>query len=139
MEISQDTLRVVDFLQEFSNNSLRKRNDIEVILEIGATKSNPIIIEKIVFVGKSIWNLNKAFKRSQSNNQNLQRELENSFYELQKLLKELIQDIDDQIIIERFNVVYFQNNLGCYRNAIDLSYDLTKLKELIQKMQSEKK
>lgn len=139
MEISQDTLRVVNFLQEFSNNSLRKRKDIEVILEIAATKSNPIIIEKIVFVGKSIWNLNKAFSRSQTSNSNLQRELENSFYELQDLLYQLIQGIEDQAVINRFNDVYLQRNLGCFRNSIDLSHDLAKLKELIQKMQSEHK
>ena len=139
MDISPDTLRVVDFLQQFSNYSLRKTKDIEVILEIAASKNNPSIIENIVFVGKSIWNLNKTYSRAKTNNQNLHKELENSFHELQNLLLKLLEGINDETIINRFNVVYLQNNLGCFRNVIDLSHDLAKLKELIQKMQSQKK
>lgn len=139
MNISEDTIRVVDFLQDYSNNTLRKRKDIEVILEIGAIKSDHSIVEKIIFVGKSIWNLNKTFSRSQSDNRNLQRELENSFYEIQEYLAKMLDGIDATDIIERFNTIYLQRNSGCFRNVIDLSHDLSKLKDLIQKMQSQSK
>lgn len=139
MNISEDTLRVVDFLQDYSNNTLRKRKDIEVLLEIGAMKSDHSIVEKIIFVGKSIWNLNKTFSRSQSDNKNLQRELENSFYEIQEYLTTMLDGIDDDELTQRFKTVYLQRNSGCFRNAIDLSHDLSKLKELIQKMQSHSK
>lgn len=137
MDISIDTLRVVDFLQNFSNNTLRKRKDIEFILEIGAIKSNPTIIQQIIFLGKSIWNLNKTLSRSQNDNTNLQRELENSFYQFQDLLCSLLDGIDAPEVHNRFNTVYLQPNSGCFRNTIDLSHDLSKLKELIQNMQSQ--
>lgn len=139
MLISEDTLRVVNYLQEFSNNTLRKRNDIEYILEIGATKSNPLLVKNIIFVGKSIWNLSKTFSRSQKDNQNLHRELENSFYELQMLLTSLIENIENSEIIDRFSNVYLSKSSGCLRNAIDLSHDLSKLKELISLMESQLK
>lgn len=139
MNISEDTLRVVNFLQEFSNNTLRKRNDIEAILEIGATKADSILIEKIIFTGKSIWNLHKTLSRSQIDNTNLQRELEKSFYELQELLAKLIDGIEETDLLQRFENVYFQKNSGCFRNVVDLSHDLAKLKDLIHDMQSRSK
>lgn len=132
MIISNDTLNVVNFLHNYSNNTLRKPNDIQIILEIGAIKSIPNHIQQIIFLGKSIWNLNKSLSKSKDNNANLHRELENSFYQFQSLLKTLLDEINDNEVLNRFNNIYLQLNIGCFRNIIDLSHDLSILKELIQ-------
>lgn len=132
MIISQDTLNVVNFLQNYSNNTLRKPNDLQIILEIGALKSIPQYIQQIIFLGKSIWNLHRALSRARYANANLQREIENSFYEFQSLLRTLLDGIDSPEILNRFQTVYLETTSGCFRNTIDLAHDLAILKDLIQ-------
>ena len=139
MIISDDTLNVVNFLQNYSNNNLRKPKDIQFILEIGAIKAIPEHIQQIIFLGKSIWNLNKSLSKSNDANANLQRELENSFYQFQDLLRTLLDGIDSPEVSERFLLVYLQPNSGCFRNTIDLSHDLSILKELIQHLYNQNK
>jgi len=139
MIISNDTLNVVDFLQNYSKNTLRKTKDIQIILEIGALKATPDHIQQIIFLGKSIWNLNKSLSNPKDDNANLQRELENSFYQFQDLLRTLLDDIDAPEVLDRFHTVYLQPNSGCFRNTIDLSHDLSILKELIQHFYNQNK
>ncbi len=139
MIISNDTLNVVDFLQNYSKNTLRKTKDIQIILEIGALKATPDHIQLIIFLGKSIWNLNKSLSNPKDDNANLQRELEKSFYQFQDLLRTLLDDIDAPEVLDRFHTVYLQPNSGCFRNTIDLSHDLSILKELIQHLYNQNK
>lgn len=139
MIISNDTLNVVDFLQNYSKNTLRKTKDIQIILEIGALKATPDHIQQIIFLGKSIWNLNKSLSNPKDDNASLQRELEKSFYQFQDLLRTLLDDIDAPEVLNRFHTVYLQPNSGCFRNTIDLSHDLSILKELIQHLYNQNK
>lgn len=139
MIISNDTLNVVDFLQNYSNNTLRKPKDIQFILEIGAIKATPDHIQQIIFLGKSIWNLNKSLSNPKDDNANLQREFEKSFYQFQDLLRTLLDDIDAPEVLDRFLTIYFQANSGCFRNTIDLAHDLSILKELIQHLYNQNK
>lgn len=137
--ISEDTQKVMDFLQDYSKHNLRKPADLSIILEISALNSDHNFVINLVFIGKSLWNLNRAFTNSQGiDNQNLERELQKNFVELQENLTKLIDEIEDGETIERFQNVYLQNSIGCFRNMIDLSYDLTKLKDLMSDMQKKK-
>ena len=137
--ISEDTQKVMDFLQDYSKHNLRKPADLSTILEISASNLDHNFMINLVFIGKSLWNLNRAFTNSQGiDNQNLERELQKNFVELQENLTKLIDEIEDGETIERFQNVYLQNSIGCFRNMIDLSYDLTKLKDLMSDMQKKK-
>jgi hypothetical protein len=134
--ISEDTQKVIDFLQDYTKKNLRKPVDLATILEISALNSDHNFVINLVFIGKSLWNLNRAFTKSQgTDNQNLERELQKNFVEMQESLAKLIDEIEDEETKERFRSVYLQNTLGCFRNMIDLSYDLTKLKDLMSDMQ----
>jgi hypothetical protein len=134
--ISEDTQKVIDFLQDYTKKNLRKPVDLATILEISALNSDHNFVINLVFIGKSLWNLNRAFTKSQgTDNQNLERELQKNFVEMQESLAKLIDEIEDEETKERFRSVYLQNTLGCFRNMIDLSYDLTKLKDLMSDRQ----
>ncbi len=134
--ISEDTQKVIEFLQNYTKNNLRKPADLATILEISALNSDHNFVINLVFIGKSLWNLNRAFTKSQgTDNQNLERELQKNFVEMQDSLASLIDEIEDEETKERFRSVYLQNTAGCFRNMIDLSYDLTKLKDLMSDMQ----
>lgn len=129
MKISEDTLAVIDFLDKFSEEGLRKKQDIASILEISASRGDFAIVNQIVFTGKSVRNLYSKLKRTTGNNSEiLQKQLAASADELRVLLDKAIDDEYPEIK-ERFEVTYLKGTSGCLANLIDLSHDLTILKE----------
>ncbi|HRS01010.1 MAG TPA: hypothetical protein P5545_00490 [Bacteroidota bacterium] len=131
MEISEDTQKIIDFLQFVSENNLRKSNDLAIILEIGATYDQFEIIKSLIFMGKSFWNLSKILSRSSDSFQldNLKREFEVSLVEIKILLSQLLDFAEDSEY-KKFNVAYFKNDIGATRNLIDLAHDLSILKDI---------
>ncbi|MEJ5245685.1 MAG: hypothetical protein WHV28_08265 [Bacteroidota bacterium] len=130
MKISEDTRRVVDFLEAYSEEGLRKRNDLEVLLEISASRGDFAFANKLIFTGKSVFKLFKTFKKSVSNNADaLKTQLNSSIEELRSLLHSAVENADEQIK-KRFEETYFVNTNGALANLIDLSHDLSVLKDL---------
>lgn len=131
MEISKDTQQVIDYLQYYCNNSLRKAQDIAIILELTAERNDYYLANQIIFTGKSIWNLHRTLRRSDGSNSTtlLEQEIINSFKEIQDLLKKLTFYAENETI-KRFEDVYLQETAGCLRNIIDLSHDLSILKDV---------
>ena len=132
MQLSEDTLQVLSFLDYTSGNNLRKRNDLGTILEIGAATGDYETIDSIIFNGKYLWNLHILLKREnleQDAFEKLLGEIEITVAELTKLLKKLtgsIREFDPH----RFNDIYFTGDNGAFRNLIDLAHDLSRLKEV---------
>jgi|YNPMSStandDraft_1061717.scaffolds.fasta_scaffold00431_9 hypothetical protein len=131
MKISEDTQNVINFLDEFSPDGLRKRNDLAVILEITAQMNDYALANKIIFTGKSVYNLNRKFKKTQGTGADLlQNQLLKSLDELVELLQKVIQNCNDEELKKRFEVTYFANSNGSLANLIDLAYDLSILKDV---------
>lgn len=57
IKISLDTSRVLEFLDYVSQNGLLARNELGVILEIGAQKGLPDETEELIFSGKLLDNM----------------------------------------------------------------------------------
>ena len=141
MIISEDTKKVIDFLNDFSENNLRKSNDLSAILEIGATFGLVKSINELIFCGTSIKNLHYTLKHlneSDSSYHSILNELNNSIYEITKLLTEIAKISDNQDIINRFQNIYLQETNGSLLNIIDFSNDLYYLKKLQQTSKSKK-
>ena len=137
MNISKDTKEVIKFLDYTTGNNLRKKNDMEIILELGASKGDFRLIEKITFTGKYLWNLHTTIVNSKQDEgkDKLKKEIESSAVELRALLNELITEAED-FNHENFKDKYFEDNIGSFRNLIDLSHDLSRFKEMQNTMKS---
>lgn len=130
MKISDDTRRVIEFLEAYSEEGLRKKNDLEVLLEISASRGDFAFANKLIFTGKSVFKLYKTFKKSTGNNADaLKTQLGSSIEDLRRLLRSATDDADEQIK-KRFEETYFVDTNGAVANLIDLSHDLSVLKDL---------
>lgn len=135
MKISEDTSRVLEFLNGLSEDRLRKANDMAVLMEIAATYDGAELFASLVFTGKSIWNLFQKIKKTTGADEGaelLQRELIRSITELRQMLSEIVSygEEDD---IKRFNEIYLPDTRGTMLNIIDLSHDLMQFKNMQSK------
>ncbi len=130
MNISEDTRRVIDFLEAYSESGLRKKNDLEVLLEISASRGDFAFANKLIFTGKSVFQLYKTSKKSIGNSaDSIKTQFISSIEELRHLLRTAVDDADEQIK-KRFDETYFVDTNGAVANLIDLSHDLSILKDL---------
>jgi hypothetical protein len=135
MIISDDTKRVIEYLQMISEDNLRKSKDLSIMLEVGATYSQNELIQSLIFTGKSIWNLSKTIARSIDTipNDNLKREFEANINEFREMITQIIDYVDEEDA-NRFYIIYLNNDLGATRNIIDLAHDLSIMKDIQKKM-----
>lgn len=137
MEISKDTIEVLNFLDYISDNSLRKRADIGVILEIGASAGDYDNVNNIILYGTSLWTLYQTVKKHQANpsaSDLLVVEMNKSADTLIDGLKKISVNSSDPELT-RFDEVYFSASEGSFRNLVDLAHDLNILKKLQTDMQ----
>lgn len=129
MNISEDTRRVVDFLEDFSEGGLRKKDDLLILLQSASDSLDHKLMNNIIFTGKSIRNLYTKYKKTKDSNADiLQRELARSADELKLMIDSLIPE--DESIRHRFGNTYMNPTAGCLANLIDLAADLALLKDL---------
>src|SRR3989339_266344 len=109
MNISNDTEEILNFLDYASGDNLRKRNDLAVILEMGAMYGESNLVEDILFAGASVWNLYSTIKKISSSDEaqiNLNIELNSSINNLRQFLNDILgTEFPD--INKRFNENYF--------------------------------
>jgi hypothetical protein len=132
IKISDDTIAVVDFLDKFTNGNLRKKGDLELILEIAATFNESDILNRLIFASKSVWNISSKLKKvnpTADGIELLQKEMERNCIDMTEYLKVFYQYADDSSK-KRFEDVYLQLTRGAFKNLIDLAHDFAKFKEL---------
>ncbi len=131
MEISEDTKKVIEFLNEFSQDTLRKKKDLGIILEVLASENNYTIANEIIFYGSALWSSYRIVKdqsiREQS--QNIAKEIDNLFDKLENYLDEIAAKLPQEDK-NRFENVYLARTDGSRLNIIDLCYDLHTFKKL---------
>jgi hypothetical protein len=138
MKISKDTSEILEFLDFTSEGNLRKRNDLGIILEVGATYGEEERINNILLIGSSLWNLDQTIRRSDSNAdgyEKLKSEIMKIADELTLELMELI-GIEYPSVTARFKEVYFNDSGGSFRNLIDLSHDISEMNNVRKKLKS---
>ena len=132
MEISEDTLAVVEYLDTYSGSTLRKRNDIEVILELAAFNNDADLMHSILFSGSSLWRLFNLIRKAAPASEGytkLEEEFASAINTLRSELASLTEHAPDEVLL-RFDTTYFGINQGVMRNLTDLSHDLSKFKEM---------
>lgn len=134
MELSSDTKAILEFLDYTSGNSLRKRNDIGILLEILASYNKAEIANKLIFIGSSLWKTYKIPKLSKETDlQNLYNEIDSLMIEFSELILYTIELCSESEIKQRFEKVYLGKTRGCQLNLIDLAFDLNELKKIQNK------
>ena len=134
MEISQNTQEMMAVLDEFSKGNLRKKEDIELIIEICSSYQNGFdTLQKLLFGAKQLWNVSQTLKKvepSQTGVELLHKEFELQL-ETMKSEMQLVYGFLDKAMQERWETVYFQLTKGCVLNILDLAHDLGLLKDMI--------
>lgn len=137
MEISKDTNEVLEFLDYTSGGTLRKRNDLGVILEILAQNNLPEIANEMIFYASALWGSYRILKsNTDQDTSNLRKEIENLFQKMIEYISQIVQLLPDDDLFDRFSRIYLQNSAGSRLNIIDLCYDLNELKKVQLKLKN---
>ncbi len=133
MKLSNDTIKVMEFLDNFSDNNIRKRSDVGLIFEICASFNLHEILNRFIFTSKSVWKLSRSLKNSSPEQQGsdlLKTELGRQIDDMKKLLSQIIDYSDEPQSSERFANIYFQLTSGSLKNLTDLAHDFAIVKDL---------
>jgi hypothetical protein len=138
MEISKDTQAVIEALDNFTEGSLRKKNDITYLLEIGASYGFYEEIATFIFSGKVLWNLFKTIKKTTIDTQTLigvQKEFQTTLEVIRELILKF-KEYGDETYQKRLQNTYLEVTKGCILNIVDLCHDFGKLKEMQTKIKN---
>ncbi|MCX7735788.1 MAG: hypothetical protein N2319_03650 [Candidatus Kapabacteria bacterium] len=142
MEISNDTEKVLEFLDYYSGNTLRKRSDLAVLLELSASYDLANEINDLIFEGTFFKNLNQTIRKAATDPSaidKMEKEIKISFEKMKSQIFSIIQNLEDSDLTKRFQDLYFSNTQGSFRNMYDLASDLALLKEIQNTLKSSKK
>lgn len=135
MEISQDTQNFINAVDEYTQGKLRKKNDVSVCFEVGATFGGEQELASLIFNGKVLWNLSQKIKTTSKDAEgleNVQREFEKALeYQRNNLLS--VQSQLDEKDAKRFQEIYLDMTRGAVLNIIDISHDFAIIKDMQQK------
>ena len=132
MIISDDTRAVVDYLNQYCENNLRKRNDVESIFEIAANSNDDVLITHLSFHSSVVWKVFGVMKKESPGSDSfrqLESEFATSLNEMRTALLAISQAGDDELS-KRFHDIYLGMGGGVMRNLTDLAHDFTRFKEM---------
>ena len=136
MKFSQDTKEILKFLDYTTDKSLFRRHDLAIILEFAATYNEVEALEKILFLGTSLWNSCKVLKRNihdSEKTEKLREELNPITFELRFELAKLIST-NSKRITDRFNQEYLNATSHAFINLTELCHDIAELKDVVSAM-----
>lgn len=132
MQLSADTENVLDFLEEFSEHGLRKRNDLGVLFELSAERQAHEEMNGLLFHGTRLYNLYHTLRRAGSGGEGydtLQKEFSDAVEQVRDLIARALLEAE-QASIERFETTYYGMTQGSLRNLVDLAHDLSVAKHV---------
>ena len=132
MELSPDTINVLDFLESFSETGLRKRNDVGTLFELTALREADEEMNNLLFHGTHFHNLYQTLRRAEANSEGF-KNLEKEFLEATERLRDVIAQSlleAEKEKVERFEITYYAMTQGSLRNLIDLAHDLNVAKRV---------
>lgn len=132
MNISEDTLAVINYLHEAIEGGLRKRNDVAVVLELAAASDDADTFNNVTRLGTGAGKVYSTLRRVKPGDEGyrlLEEEFARQVNDLRENLAVLVNNADDETL-KRFDEIYFGMTQGVLRNLVDLSHDLSKIKDL---------
>jgi len=130
MQISEDTRNVMNYLDEYSGNTLRSAEELSLILNILAGNNSFDLMNELIFVGKSVYNLHSTINKNNPDKGQLtllESEFNKSFTELTKALNKVLQLTSESDAIEKIGALMNPQNPEL---IISLAHDLSILKDL---------
>jgi hypothetical protein len=132
MQLSDDTEAVLSHLDTITEGGLRKRSDIGLLLELGASTGNYELFNSIVRYGTGLWKVYGTLRRLSPGAEGyiqMESELGQQLNGLREKLASMIETADDATL-KRFDDIYFGMTQGVIRNLVDLGHDLARIKSL---------
>jgi hypothetical protein len=136
MELSPDTEAVIEYLQAYSGNKLRKMRDVGLMLEVAARLNIAELANDIIFTGAALWRVYRVWKRlppSAEGYRTIVETFSESITALRQLLSRLLEGAPAEVQ-QRFQETYLRVAEGAVRNLVDLAHDLSWLKQLQNEM-----
>lgn len=133
MKISEDTIGFISVIEDFAKGELRKKNDLEICIEIAASYGGQTELNSLIFEGKVLWNLFSKLKTASKEEKGIeliQKEFEDSLVRFKDYLQVFFDKLEDEDKT-RFDDVYFQMTRGSVLNITDFAHDLAKVKDLM--------
>ncbi len=132
MKLSSDTESVLGYLDQAVEGGLRKRSDIGVLLELGATYNQPDLFNQLVTSGTAVWKVHKTLRRVRPGDQGhklLEEEFGRQLNAMREHMASLVTNAPDHVL-DRFDEIYFGLTQGVIKNLVDLGHDFDALKSL---------
>lgn len=132
MTLSDETRAVVEFLQERTGGNLRKKNDIECILELTASADDAETFNALLTEGTSLWKVFGLLKRSEPGSSEyiaLEKEFARAMNEMRLHITALCTRAPEHIS-QRFTDIYLALTSGAIKNLHDLAHDFAAFKSL---------
>ena len=126
MDFADDTRNVLAYLEQASEQGLRKPDDLGALFELTARRGAAGEMADLLFHGSALYRLYHTLRKRGSNAEGyegLQREFSQTAEEIRQLMAQAMVDADDDLV-ERFEVTYYAMTQGALRNLIDLGHDL---------------
>jgi hypothetical protein len=139
MQISEDTRNVINFLGEYSGNTLRSADELSYMMDILAGIGSYDLMNEIIFIGKSVYNLYLTINKSNDENNQLkflESEFAKSYDELLKALNKVLQFTPDSDERDILDLLLSSENPVL---IINLAHDLSVLKDLQALLKSKRK
>lgn len=135
MPISNETHAVLEYFDQYSGFTLRKKNDIAELLDIASLHDEAEAFNTAVFTGKIVWNLYAQLKKitappSDSSYHNLEQEFAKAVNELRGFLLHFATISQNDATQQRFEETYLTVHQGTMRNIVDLAHDLARFKDM---------
>jgi hypothetical protein len=136
MQISGDTQRVIQFIDDTFPDSLKRKEDFSAILELGASFGLYSQVNELIFIAASIEYMRKKLVSTSVNDtstEKMKNEFQNSVREMASLINQLGSTAAENEIELNFDH-YLDSSSKAIENLIALSSDLSLLKEVQNKM-----
>jgi hypothetical protein len=132
MELSPQTQAVLSYFDQYTGSSIRKPNDLGILLEAALQLDAADEFNRLVFVGKCAWNVYNVLRKIQPSDDGhatVEHEFVTNINDLRGLLLFFSEKTEGQIQ-QRFREVYLATTPGTLRNVVDLAHDLARFKDM---------
>ena len=130
MEVSQETRRFVQDLDEYSSRRLKNRDDLAQIIELARTQRKLQVLDDIAFFGKSLWNTFNTMQRTGPAGEGYDKlsNLFNDNYEkVSTLIRTLVKEAPEDVK-EHFKAKFFSPTHEGMSQMMNLIHDVSWLK-----------
>lgn len=130
VEISEETRRFVEDLDEYSSRRLKNRDDLAQVIELARTQQKKQVLDDIAFFAKSVWNTFNVMQRTGPAGEGYEKLsiLFNENYEnVSTLIRTLVKEAPEDVK-EYFRAKFFPLTHEGMSEMLNLIHDVSWLK-----------